>query len=177
MPTRVAYKAGKATYHSWGFECPELEDVGPAMAVKEMFKFRLGEWFLKKDHQQGQKDAIELEDVKLWYKDFLSALYLHIVQCLRETWYVDVGLTTVEYIFSIPTSWRGEDELVNTFRELVNAAGFSDGYVIMNLTEAEASAVSIAKLLGHSFKVGKSHIPSIMHSLWHVPNNTRNTGR
>ncbi|CZR65459.1 uncharacterized protein PAC_15359 [Phialocephala subalpina] len=158
VPTRVAYKAGKAAYHSWGFKCPELEEVGPAMAVKEMFKFHLDKWFLKEDHQRGQDGGFELEDVKLWYKDYLSALYSHIVQCLREKWKVDVGLTTVEYIFSIPTLWSKEDQLVQTFRELVEATGFGDGYVIMNLTEAEASAVSTAKLLDHGFQEGDAFI-------------------
>jgi hypothetical protein len=165
VPTRVAYKAGKSTYQSWGFNCPQPGKVGPAMAVKEMFKFHLGKWFLKEDQKLGQEDDIELEDVKLWYKDFLSALYLHIVQFLRETWKVDVGLTTVEYIFSIPTSWNKNDQLVQTFRELVDAAGFSDGYVIMNLTEAEASAISTAKLLDHEFQVGKSNISIVVHLL------------
>lgn len=165
VPTRVSYKAGKATYHSWGFKCPELEDVGPAMAIKEMFKFHLGKWFSGGDREREQNGAFELEDVKLWYKDFLSALYLHIVQYLRETWKVDVGLTTVEYIFSIPTWWGRQDQLVQIFRELVDAAGFKDGHVIMNLTEAEASAVFTAKSLGHGFQVGQSHISIVVDSL------------
>ncbi|KAF8856171.1 hypothetical protein BDZ45DRAFT_727645 [Acephala macrosclerotiorum] len=158
VPTRVAYKAGKATYHSWGFECPKLEDLGPAMAIKELFKFDLGMWFLKEDHERWQTGAFELEDVKLWYRDFLSALYFHIVQCLRETWKVDVDMTTVEYLFSIPTGWGKKDQLVQTFKELVDAAGFGNGYVTMNLTEAEAATVATAKLLHHKFQEGDAFI-------------------
>ncbi|KAF8847414.1 hypothetical protein BDZ45DRAFT_754923 [Acephala macrosclerotiorum] len=133
VPTKIAYKAGEIGIDSWGFKCPELENIDRGIAIKDMFKFSLD--------TGSVRDASNLENVKLWYRDFLDALYTHIIRYLRERLRIDITSTSIDFIFSIPTLWREKDLLVRTFHELVDKAGFGViGNVIMELTEGEASA-------------------------------------
>ena len=155
VPTKVTFKAGKAGIHSWGFECPPIEELGRGMAVKDLFKFHLDPSFLK-DSFESNPEAIpgDIEDVKFWYSGFLGALYHHIVKYLRDVCKEDFDATKIEYIFSLPTSWKDKDRLVQSFRRIVEVAGFGDD-VTMELTEGEASAVFTAKELNQKFRVSR----------------------
>ncbi|KAI9767085.1 MAG: hypothetical protein M1840_005873 [Geoglossum simile] len=159
VPTRLAYKAGNTRPHSWGFGCPSLEDVGPAMAVKELFKFYLDKPNLVDSFKKNPEAAPGTSrDVITWYTDFLTALYSHIVTHLKAPpWNVDWNSAKVEFIFSLPTSWKGKDKLVEDFEDIVKEAGFgSEGNcsAVMGLTEGEAAAVSTAMSLEHKYKRG-----------------------
>ncbi|KAF8856169.1 hypothetical protein BDZ45DRAFT_727644 [Acephala macrosclerotiorum] len=157
VPTRVAYTAGEIGVHSFGFECPNLEDLEEGMAIKDMFKFCLSSSFLESKEQENPSNFRKFENVKLWYEDFLTALYTHIVDYVQEDLATDLRSTSIEFIFSIPTLWKDDDLLVHVFRELVAKAGFdAAGSVIMELTEGEACAVSTAKLLDHKFEQGEA---------------------
>ncbi|KUJ23927.1 uncharacterized protein LY89DRAFT_662708 [Mollisia scopiformis] len=155
VPTKVAYEAGKASIDSWGFGCPEVDKIGPAMAVKDLFKFLLDRDYFRKEFE-GNFDAAPgtVDDVALWYGDFLRALHEHIVHCLEDGWNVDLELTKVEYNFSIPTPWADNDKLIEMFRDIVEEVGFAHGNesVVMQLTEAEASAVFTVKQHKFRFK-------------------------
>lgn len=154
VPTKVGYNAGEIGLGSWGFECPAPENIPPGSAVKDLFKFHLDNSFLGRKFQRSPQTAPKIENVKMWYIDFLTALHTHIIRFLRERLRIDVNSTPTEFIFSIPTSWNEDDLMVRCFRELVHAAGFEKaGNVIMELTEGEASAVFTAKYLGHKFQV------------------------
>jgi len=168
VPTKVAYKAACARNpHSWGFECPPLEDVGPAMAVKDLFKFYLDERFLRESFERNpQAIPGTIEDVKLWYRDFLSVLHAHISSHLTNPpWLVDLDSTKVEYIFGLPTSWKDDVRLVKAFTQVVGESGFGTNNVIMGLTEGEAAAVYTAKNLEHKYKVSYMHITMIVYSV------------
>ncbi|KAF8852058.1 hypothetical protein BDZ45DRAFT_807834 [Acephala macrosclerotiorum] len=159
VPTQVGYKAGEKGIHSWGFECPSFGNIGRGMAIKDMFKFYLDDYFLGGKFQRTPEETPKLENVKSWYTDFLTALYAHIIQFLQERLRIDVRSTPIEFVFSIPTSWKDKDLSVRCFRELVDSAGFGRaGNVIMELTEGEASAVFTAKHLGHEFQQGEAFI-------------------
>lgn len=159
VPTIVGYKAGEKGIHSWGFECPSLENIGRGMAIKDMFKFYLDDYFLREKFQRNPEETPKLENVKSWYTDFLAALYAHIIQFLQERLRIDVRSTPIEFVFSIPTSWKDKDLIVRCFRELVDSAGFGRaGNVSMELTEGEASAVFTAKRLEHEFQEGEAFI-------------------
>lgn len=163
VPTKVGYKAGEKGIDSWGFECPSLENISRGMAIKDMFKFYLDGNFLGEKFQRNPEEIPKFEDVKSWYTDFLAALYAHIIQFLWERLRVDVKLTPIEFIFSIPTSWKDKDLMVRCFRDLVDIAGFGRaGNVIMELTEGEASAVFTAKHLWHEFQVLSGNIADLL---------------
>ncbi|KUJ23919.1 uncharacterized protein LY89DRAFT_726969 [Mollisia scopiformis] len=158
VPTRVAYTAGELGIHSWGFGCPELSDLGGGRAIKDMFKFFLDTSYVKKKFGQGPQ-APKPENVRLWYKDFLTAIYTHIVQELRDEPKIDFDSpsTSVEFVFSIPTEWKDKDDLVREFRDIVDDAGFGKtGQVHMDLTEGEAAAVFTANKLNYTFQQGEA---------------------
>jgi len=124
------------------------------MAVKDMFKFYLDKTFLR-DKFEGNFEAApgNLDDVVLWFGDFLRELYAHIKKYLQDIWKVDFNLTKVEYIFGLPTSWKDNYKLVQLFRSTAVEAGFRTDNIILDLTEAEASAIFTAKHTDEEFKV------------------------
>lgn len=154
VPTKLTYVAGDLDISSWGFECPTLENLKPGTAIKDMFKFYLDRSFATETFRKVPDCKPKHKNVRLWYKDFLRVLHGHIVRQLREQWREDPYTTSVEYVFSIPTMWKDNDDLVREFRDLVDEAGFGDtGNVVMELTEGEAAAVFTAKQLDHKFQV------------------------
>jgi hypothetical protein len=122
------------------------------MVVKDMFKFYLDNSYQRDGSGRNFEDAPDtLDDVALWYKDFLTALYDHIIDYLQND--LDLKSTTVEFIFSLPTSWNDKSKLARIFREIVSNTGFGVDNVIMRLTEGEAAAVFTAKHHKKKFKV------------------------
>lgn len=154
VPTKVTYTAGEKGMTAWGCECPAIEKLHQGMATKDMFKFCLNPVYLEIKFETNPDDAPKVENVSLWYEDFLCALYLHIIDYIRLVLGIDPNLTSFEFTFSIPTSWKDDDHLVLAFRELVKLAGFDGrGSVIMELTEGEACAVFTANKLQKQFQV------------------------
>lgn len=124
------------------------------MGIKDMFKFYLDTFFATEKFRRVPNSIPKHKDIRMWYRDFLTALHAHIVSQLRSRWREDPDATSVEYVFSIPTMWKDKDALVREFRDLVDEAGFGNtGTVVMDLTEGEAAAVFTAKQLDHKFQV------------------------
>jgi hypothetical protein len=122
-------------------------EIEKSTAIFDLFKFQLQDIMEGREAEQdGVK--IDIEDVKNWYRDFLGALYEHIGEYLFRVLNVDFerGTLPVDYIFSIPTTWKDNHRLVDTFRQVVNEAGFSSGNVTMELTEGEAAAIFTAAM-------------------------------
>jgi hypothetical protein len=159
VPTLVAYRAGDIRITSWGFACPSLGEVGPGMGVKGLFKFLLDENRLREMNEKTTKDnQYDIENVRGWFKDFFTALHGHIVAHLEDKpWLVDWNSTKIEYIFSLPTSWKDNDNLVHDFEGIVNLAfkPNKNCSVAIGLTEGEASAVCTAKRTDHKYKVSQ----------------------
>ncbi|CZR70252.1 uncharacterized protein PAC_20153 [Phialocephala subalpina] len=154
VPTKLVYAAAEIDIRYWGMECPDLQSLEGATAIIDVFKFFLDRSHVEK-FRRVPPAAFKLENVKMWYADFLTALHGHIMRHLREQLRVDFDSTSVEFIFSIPTSWKGDDLLVGRFRELVEKSGFgNNGNVVMEMTEAEAAAVFTAKIHQHNFQEG-----------------------
>ncbi|RDL38603.1 uncharacterized protein BP5553_02943 [Venustampulla echinocandica] len=159
IPTQVTYRAATAAHvHSVGFECPSQEKIGTGMRLIGMFKFHLDDNFLRERHKNSQTTNTDtLDDVKFWYQTFLTALHGHISRQLQDIWKVDITLTRVEYIFSLPTSWQTNDILRKRFREIIHDSGFGND-VTMELTEGEAAAVFTAKHHSREFTEGDAFI-------------------
>jgi hypothetical protein len=148
VPTAVAYRAGNIKNTSWGFGCPPPNKIPRSMAVKDLFKLYLDPAVLKSVfHGAPEYAPGTIADVHMWFRDFLQELYGYISKYL-DNWFADDWRhSTVEYIFSVPTTWN-DLAVVEDFKEIVREAGFGESEnhsVIIGLTEAEAAAAYTAK--------------------------------
>ncbi|KAH8647604.1 hypothetical protein BGZ60DRAFT_535278 [Tricladium varicosporioides] len=171
VPTRITYMASSLRPHFWGFECPKREDLEWGMKEQSLFKFLLDKENLdtlnRAKIEQGAPATQQqkMEDVHMWYTHFLSNLYGHIVQHLTHPptlnpppWNVVLGTTTIEYIFSLPTSWENKTDLIADFEAIIKNAGFGDtlnSSAKVGLTEGIASAVYTVRNVNHEFKTGE----------------------
>ncbi|KAI9781155.1 MAG: hypothetical protein M1839_006263 [Geoglossum umbratile] len=160
VPTTVCYRAGIKGFKWWGFECPLPDNLDRGMEVMDCFKLYLDPNVLKNTFKEHHEYAVGgPEDVQMWFTDFLTALYRHIVEFISK--YLGLGdwnLTVVEYIFSVPTTWK-DPAVVEAFRAIVGDAGFGEpkGHsVAIELTEAEAAAVYTARSSKHQRPVSAS---------------------
>ena len=154
VPTAVAYRVADLRVQSWGFECPSRWESG----VRGRFKFLLDEEELERANREALSSNPEsIENIRKFFLDFLAELHEHIVAHLADApWLVDWAFTKVEYIFSLPTSWENNEELVEDFRDIAEDAGFGteeNSTLTIGLTEGVASAVCTAKSVGHNYKV------------------------
>jgi hypothetical protein len=87
--------------------------------------------------------------------DYFQLLYRSIEAKLRGELACRWEDATIEFIFSVPTTWNPHPT-VERFRNIVIRAGFeknTNHTVTIGLTEAEAAAVHTAKILPGLFKV------------------------
>jgi hypothetical protein len=165
VPTKVCYRSGRASRvgkphcEVWGHECPK-PPFDRGIDVMENFKLYLDEYFLEQDQDYDRGLYVEwtIEDIELWYTDFLSALYNHIgekISSRPEFHITDFAAMHIEYIFSFPTAWK--DDVVLRFEKLIRRAGFGSERaheVKIGPTEAEAVAVYTAR---YSDKLVRQH--------------------
>ncbi|KAF3033087.1 hypothetical protein E8E12_003621 [Didymella heteroderae] len=95
-----------------------------------------------------------IHEVEKWYTDYFQFLYRTIEARLKgelaSTW----ESAKIEYIFSVPTTWRPLPT-VERFRRIIAAAGFGSNpnhKANIGLTEAEAAAVYTARSMPGIFK-------------------------
>jgi hypothetical protein len=122
----------------------------------QLFKFVLDEDFLQEALYRNPDGAPDIDDVRAWYRDFLTNLHEHILSHLKAVLQVNSKLTKVDYVFSLPTVWGENNRIVERFGDILGEAGFGSGErssVIIGLTEAEASAVQTAVSGGVKYKV------------------------
>jgi hypothetical protein len=89
------------------------------------------------------------------YFDYFQLLYKCIEARLRGELASRWEDATIEFIFSVPTTWQ-PNPTVERFRNIVKRAGFGQWEkhsAIMGLTEAEAAAVQTAMNTPAIFKV------------------------
>jgi hypothetical protein len=136
-----------------------MEEVGPGMSVKGLFKFLLDENRLEQYNQLNPHYQEKIANVKGWFRDFLTALHDYTAAYLEDIWQVDWDSTKVEYIFSLPTLWKDDDTLVQCFDDIVKLA-FTPGEncsVAIGMTEGEACAIYTAMRVDHEYKVSLRH--------------------
>jgi hypothetical protein len=146
VPTRVSYRAGREGY-SWGLQCPSPGGIRDEMIVKEHFKLYLDPDVLNGTFGNDPDLAPgTIRDVRNWFRDFLTALYNYIVWYLNELFPQGLETERVEYIFSVPTTWK-KRPVIQNFEEIVKKAGFGDNdnhTVTIGLSEAEGAAIYTA---------------------------------
>jgi hypothetical protein len=147
VPTVVAYSNGALT--SWGFLASQDPDY--PSGAHDWFKVYFDPEEYKRARDMGADNVPSSHgEVRRWYRDFLMRLNAEIERQLEgrigSTW----SRATVEFLFSVPTTWTAIN-VINDFEKLVREAGFGRGgpnhTCAISLTEAEAAAV-------HTFKTG-----------------------
>lgn len=143
VPTRVAYVRDTRNIKSWGF----FVDIGDRDSeIKEYFKLNL-------DPRYREYDAITNQDAKRCFRDYLICIHDHVAGFFRRI-YPQWAEMPVEWIFSVPTTWKHAG-MIRELQSIMEEAGFGkDGQhhtCAVTLTEAEAAAVSGAQQL---LKVG-----------------------
>ena len=138
VDTCVAYDARFQSLRSWGFECNE-NDV--ETDVNKLFKLFLDPRFID---ESGFAPAYS--EVQRWYVDYQSGLDAYVNSYLQERM-ARFALKNVEWVFSIPTTWK-DPSMIAGIESMIRDAGYGkelDHKVAISLTEAEAAAVYVSK--------------------------------
>jgi hypothetical protein len=144
---------------SWGSLC---EDDDPThKRRREFFKIFLDKQTLDAAHQAGIPQApTSVLEAKRLVSDYLRQIYQHVKSTVELHTGIDhVGWQslTVEFIFSVPTTWRNQS-IINAFKDTIESAGFGTGgarhSATVELTESEAAAVGTIKSSTVDFKAG-----------------------
>ena len=138
VPTRVAYD-DSGELQGWGASIdPDDEDLN----IEELFKL-----YLHGPVSDPFESHPSPEEARRYFKDYMSELFKYIQQFFRDRrprWESE----KVEYLFSIPTTWRNPAH-VRQIERLIQEAGFGRNEtlrrVVIGATEAEAAAVCAAK--------------------------------
>lgn len=143
---------------SWGFLCED--DDEPDLQRKEFFKIFLDKMNLLEAQVKGLQGApASVEQAQKLVADYLREVYTHVKSTIEHQ--TGVGPYTgwsdlaVEFIFSVPTTWRNL-EVINTFKAAVRQAGFGTESPkhtsTVELTESEAAAVATLKSTAINFE-------------------------
>ena len=134
VPTTLQYHQTVNDVKAWGFLCESDEDLD----VVDCFKLHLDP-----EYADPRPNAPSSDQARQWYRDYLRCLHDYIAEEFLNS-YVRWKQTPVEFIFSVPTTWKNPSMIVDILA-LIKEAGFgSDGSehrVQVGLTEAEAAAV------------------------------------
>lgn len=136
VPSRIAYSTRTGGIRSWGFNC-DFDDQ--ESEIQEFFKLYLDPEY------HDDYDGITNADARRCYRDYLSSIHVHILGFFNAR-FPDFPSMTVEFIFSVPTTWRNP-ALIHDLEIIIREAGFGrDGprhMAKITLTEAEAAAVNV----------------------------------
>ncbi|KAL4997404.1 hypothetical protein BDV10DRAFT_195126 [Aspergillus recurvatus] len=141
VPTSLLYGPDRISVHEWGFGCDE-RSADESADIKEFFKLHLA----SQPEQNGSERAGQLtqQEARRWFQDYITCIYGHVVAHF-STSIPGFERMRVEFIFSVPTTWK-DVRMVEEIRALINSAiesGRSNGrhWAVIGLTEAEAAAV------------------------------------
>lgn len=140
VPTMLQYEPKSMSVAGWGFLCdPDSEDPG----FVECFKLHLDPSF----QEDSRPDRPTTQRARKWYLDYLRGVHDYIAEVFSNDipgWKIQ----KVEFVFSIPTTWKNP-KMVAEMEQLLRSAGFGrDGIghrANISLTEAEAAAVQASK--------------------------------
>lgn len=131
----------------WGFPCQFTD------GKHEWFKRYLDPEHLEECRRQvPDNDLPTIDEVRKWYRDYMTCLFTYISRFLQDIM-GDWHNLRVEFIFSLPTTFRSQ-EISTTLRGLLRQAGFGQGQyhtLDFGLTEPQAAAVDAAKCTTKNF--------------------------
>ncbi|KAL4791466.1 hypothetical protein BDV19DRAFT_370441 [Aspergillus venezuelensis] len=132
VPTSLLYNSDNATVKEWGFGC----DAAEPPDVKEFFKMHLAAQSL------GEGGNISRLEARRWFQDYITCIYDHVVSHFGTT-IPGFGRMQVEFIFSVPTTWK-DVRVIEELRAVIDKAIEKESpshWATIGLTEAEAAAV------------------------------------
>jgi hypothetical protein len=140
VPTAIEYESASHTVKSWGFLC-NTED--PISDIKEYFKLHLA--------PGPQPDGkLTRAEAQRWLQDYIRCICQHVTAHFRDT-LPSFSYCKVEWVFSVPTTWK-DVRMVEETRLLLQRAinigsqgSPDDNRAVIGLTEAEAAAVYACK--------------------------------
>ena len=139
VPSQLKYDTTNKHVQSWGFLC---ESDNNDTEIVDCFKLHLDP-----EYADPRPDAPSSDNARRWYKDYLRSLHEYISETFSNS-FPRWGSMPVEFIFSVPTTWKNPSMIADIVA-IIRSAGFgSDGpehRVEISLTEAEAAAVYAAK--------------------------------
>ncbi|KAI2609195.1 hypothetical protein GGR54DRAFT_651909 [Hypoxylon sp. NC1633] len=155
--TCLVYNEDKSL-SSWGYLC---EDDDPLKQKREFFKIYLDKQTLDNAHRQGSSKApSSVNEAQKLVSDYLREIYSHVkatVELHTGIGHVGWHELVVEFIFSVPTTWRSH-EIINLFKKCIREAGFGTESqhhtATVELTESEAAAVGTIKNSTIAFHTG-----------------------
>lgn len=136
--TALAYDIRTDEVAAWGFSV-DLDD--PRYRIEELFKL-----YLVPEYRDEFQNAPTLEEARRWFTDYLACVYRHINRHFRQ-WLPQWNTKRVEWVFSVPTTWKNPAMIAET-EQLIRNAGFGreqNHNLEITLTEAEAVAVYASK--------------------------------
>ncbi|KAH9863883.1 hypothetical protein J1614_009815 [Plenodomus biglobosus] len=157
VPSLLIYPDNSATPSSWGFLAETAqESSGVGYESREWFKIMLDEELLEQGRQTASDPSKvpQIHEVEKYYTHYFQFLYRSIEARLRGELASRWEDAKIEFIFSVPTTWKAVPT-VERFRRIISAAGFgsSPSHVAsIGLTEAEAAAVHTARNMPGIFR-------------------------
>lgn len=132
VPTCITYGSDSKSISHWGFQC----DIDNSEAeTKEFFKLHLAP-------QYARDGGPSLTEAQKWFQDYIRCIYRHVVSYF-ETTIPQFVMQRVEFIFSVPTTWkdvRMVEEIRRLLMQVIDARN-PNHRACIGLTEAEAAAV------------------------------------
>ncbi|KAJ5117162.1 hypothetical protein N7448_004107 [Penicillium atrosanguineum] len=134
VPTCIEYDSEFKSVINWGFKC-DPEDK--SSNIKEFFKLHLAP-----QYQDEYPEAPSRHDAQRWFQDYIQCIYQHVVSHFNSS-IPQFASRNVEFLFSVPTTWKDVRMVEETRRLLERAinAKTSNHRASIGLTEAEAAAV------------------------------------
>ncbi|KAL5046570.1 hypothetical protein BDW71DRAFT_181912 [Aspergillus fruticulosus] len=145
VPTCLLYGPDKTSVQEWGFGCDERStdrSTDESADIKEFFKLHLASQ--SEQNGSGRPGLVTQREARRWFQDYITCIYRHVVSHF-STSIPGFERMRVEFIFSVPTTWK-DVRMVEEIRGLINGAiesGRSNErhWAVIGLTEAEAAAV------------------------------------
>lgn len=123
---------------NWGFKC-DVEDR--TLDIKEFFKLHLAPQY-RDDGLYPDSTNPSRQQSQRWFQDYIQCVYRHVVSHFNST-IPHFASRYVEFLFSVPTTWKDVRMVEETRRLLERAVNANSPFhrAFIGLTEAEAAAV------------------------------------
>jgi hypothetical protein len=132
-PHALSIEKGSNSIRNWGFACNHEEE---SSEIQEFFKLHLAP-----DYRGNYPGEPSRQEAQRWFQDYIQCIYQHVIHEFQKS-IPRFESRQVEFIFSVPTTWK-DVRMVEETRTLLKraiSAKAKNHHVSIGLTEAEAAA-------------------------------------